>query len=151
MNTIANRIQYLLEKGFLTKKELAKYLEVPLNVLLPIIDGEKEPELHLAVLIAEYFGVSVDWLITGRGHIKRHEEYNFDSNILITNSTQNSEIKFDLSDSIKLPTGEKVDERREDFKSPYVKDILKLIKSLSPDQRKKVLKIIRLTFDLESN
>lgn len=151
METISKRIQYLLEKGFLTKKELAKYLEISLSDLLPIIDGEKDPGLNVAILIAEYFGVSVDWLLTGRGHIKRHEEYNFSSNNLIPNPTQSRDIKFDLSDSIKLPTGEKVDERREDFKSPYIKEILSLIKKLSPDKRKKALNIIRLTFDLESN
>lgn len=151
MDTLSKRIEYLLEKGFLTKKELARYLEIPLSTLLPIVAGKKKPELNVAILIAEYFGVSVDWLLTGRGHIKRHEEYNISSNELLVNQTEGNKLKFDLSDSIKLPTGEKIDERREDFRSPFIKEILGLIKKLSPDQRKKALKIIRLTFDLESN
>ena len=147
METISKRIQYLLEKGFLTKKELAKYLEIPLNNLLLVIDGEEDPELNMAILIAEYFGVSIDWLLTGRGHIERHQEYNRSSDKVISNHT----IKFDLSDSIKLPSGKNIDERREVFRSPFIKEILNSIKKLSPDQRKKALKIIRLTFDLESN
>jgi len=151
METIGKRIQYLLKKEMMIQKELSKYLDVPLNLLTAIINGEVEPELSTAILIAEYFGVSLDWFVTGRGHIDRHEEYNHRPHILRKDKDITGNIHIEMSDSIKLPSGDKVDERRSDFKSPFIKEILSSIKKLTPDQRNKVLQIINLTFDLEKN
>lgn len=151
METIGKRLHYLLKKEMLTQKELSKYLDIPLHLLAAIINGEVEPELSTAILIAEYFGVSLDWFVTGRGHIRRHEEYNYLPHILRKDKDITGNIHIELSDSIMLPSGDKVDERRSDFKSPFIKEIVSSIKKLTPDQRKKVLQIINLTFDLEQN
>ena len=151
METIGDRISYLLKKEIVTLKELSNYLDIPLNILTSIVQDKSKPEINNAIAIAEYFGVSLDWLVTGRGHVERHEEYSSKPHILRKDKEMRGNIQIDLSDSIQLPSGETVDERRSDFKSPFVKDILSLIRKLTPDQRKKVLKLINLTFDLESN
>ena len=151
MDTIGKRIQYLLKKEFLTSNELSKYLDIPLSFLTAIIRDETEPELSTAILIAEYFGIPLDWFVTGRGHIERHEEYNQRPHILTKDKDVQGNIQIDITDSIDLPSGKKVDERRADFKSPFVKEILASIKKLTSEQRQKVLQIINLTFDLEQN
>ena len=151
METIGERIQHLLQKAIITKNELSKYLDIPLNILSPIIDGETKPDISDAIAIAEYFGVSLDWFVTGRGHMDRHEEYNYQPHLLRKDKEVRGNIQIEIIDSVRLPSGETVDERRSDFKSPFVKDILALIRKLTPDQRNKVLQLINLTFDLESN
>lgn len=151
MDTISNRIQYLLNRDLLTLKELSKYLELSMSMLTAIVRDNQMPDLEVSILIAEYFGVSLDWLVTGRGHIERHEEYDYSPHILRKDKDLSGKIQIELNDSIELPTGEIVDERREDFKSPYMKEILASIRELTPEQRAKALKIIKLTFDLENN
>ncbi|HDL19176.1 MAG TPA: XRE family transcriptional regulator [Bacteroidetes bacterium] len=151
METVAKRIQYLLTRELLTLNELAKYLEISLSMLTAIVRDNQAPELEVAILIAEYFGVSLDWLVTGRGHIERHEEYDYSPHILRKDKELSGKIQINLNDSVELPTGEVVDERREDFKSPYIKEIIASIRELNPDQRVKALKLIKLTFDLENN
>lgn len=151
METIGERISYLLKKENATLKELSTYLEIPLSILTSVVHDKSKPGINTAIAVAEYFGVSLDWFVTGRGHVERHEEYGSQPHVLRKDKEMRGNIQIDLSDSIQLPSGETVDERRSDFKSPFVKEILSLIRKLTPDQRKKVLQLINLTFDLESN
>ncbi|WP_170169090.1 helix-turn-helix domain-containing protein [Mesobacillus subterraneus] len=63
MSTFGEKLRYLREKNNLSQYELAHKLEFA-NTLIPTYElGKKEPSLNHLELIADYFNVSVDYLL----------------------------------------------------------------------------------------
>ena len=65
MNTIGERINSLIKRSGITQKKLAVITNIPLRTLANIIKGDVEPGLHKINSIAQYFNVSLDWLVNG--------------------------------------------------------------------------------------
>ncbi|RSD27631.1 XRE family transcriptional regulator [Mesobacillus subterraneus] len=63
LSTFGEKLRYLREKNNLSQYELAHKLEFA-NTLIPTYElGKKEPSLNHLELIADYFNVSVDYLL----------------------------------------------------------------------------------------
>ncbi|MBY9078267.1 helix-turn-helix transcriptional regulator [Paenibacillus sp. HN-1] len=63
VNEIADRLKSLIEEKGLTRYKLAKLTKVPYTTLIKIMDGTtKNPQIETLNAIADYFGVSVDYL-----------------------------------------------------------------------------------------
>lgn len=57
------RLKKLREKSNLTQEELAKRLEMPRSTYSNYESGKREPDFYTAKKIADFFGVSVDYLL----------------------------------------------------------------------------------------
>ena len=69
MSDLGSRINILIKRKGITQKELAKSTGIPLRTLANIIKGQAEPGLYKICVIADYFDVSLDWLIHGFRHV----------------------------------------------------------------------------------
>lgn len=128
MNTLGRRLKDVLrEKGF-TQKELAANLEMPEATISNILKDKAEPGVFKIMLIASYLNIDLNWLITGRCFQEDNEK--------------NKE-GFVFHDH-------RVNERPGAY-SPEQKKLLNVINQLTPDQQKKLLKIIRVTFLSEND
>lgn len=57
-------------RGFdMTQAELASRIRIAQSYLSALEHGQKEPGANVLLAIAEEFGKSIDWLLTGRSHI----------------------------------------------------------------------------------
>ncbi len=63
MDTIGNRLRDLLTSSDISQRKLAKEIEVSNSTISRIISGDGNVQLKTAVAIADYFCVSLDWLL----------------------------------------------------------------------------------------
>ena len=99
-----------------TQKALSKLLGVSEVMIWSYRNGEKLPRMAMALKMADEFGVSVDWLLQGRGDL----------------------VNRDSSD--KSPTYKSKPLRKS------TKAIVDLVETLTESERKKALKLLNLTF-----
>lgn len=59
----AKRLQELRENRFITRKDLAVALNITISALGMYERGQREPNIDMLIKIADYFNVSVDFLI----------------------------------------------------------------------------------------
>lgn len=59
----ANRLQELRENSFISRKDLAAALNISVSALGMYERGQREPNIDMLVKIADYFDVSVDFLL----------------------------------------------------------------------------------------
>lgn len=64
--SVAERINLLLNKQGKRQSDLARFLEVRPTTVSEWVHGKREPSGMLYEKIADYFGVSLDYLIAGR-------------------------------------------------------------------------------------
>ena len=69
--TVYRRVRDLREDNDKTQKELALFLNMQLTVYQRYERGERELPLWAAIKLAEYYNVSLDYLV-GRTDIKEH-------------------------------------------------------------------------------
>lgn len=62
---IAQRIKNLRSEEQLTQVELGRRVDIPSNNIACIERGERDLSVRYAKKIADYFGVGVEWLLTG--------------------------------------------------------------------------------------
>ncbi|NOX38739.1 MAG: helix-turn-helix transcriptional regulator [Calditrichaeota bacterium] len=65
METLGERIQFLLKKNGLRARDLAKGVNLPETTISNIINNKFEPGVNKIKKIAEFFDVDLHWLITG--------------------------------------------------------------------------------------
>lgn len=70
--TIGEKIKILCKEGNMSTSELADSLNRQVATISRYINGDREPKLSIICEIADYFDVSVDWLL-GRSE---HRNYN---------------------------------------------------------------------------
>lgn len=75
MNTVSNRIKYLLESEGLKQKELADRLSTSAQTVNNWIKRDSISR-EAAQQISEKFGYSLDWLLSGNGAPKKHTSNN---------------------------------------------------------------------------
>ncbi|EJL38973.1 SOS response transcriptional repressor, RecA-mediated autopeptidase [Brevibacillus sp. CF112] len=66
MNTIAERIEYLIEKKGLSKNQFAKEVGISTGNLGDWKRGKSMPGANALIAISSFFDVSLDWLMTGK-------------------------------------------------------------------------------------
>lgn len=71
--TFANRLKDLREENKLTQAELAQKFNITSQTISQYERGIRTPDFALLNSIADYFGVSVDYLL-GRTNIRNYEE-----------------------------------------------------------------------------
>ena len=149
METIADRLRRILDERKITQRELARLTGLHFNTINSYVSGKKEPGAEKLRKIADALNADLNWLIRGETFdqykIRIHEEKHTGAQVI-----QNSTIHVggDFVTKIVLPTGEEIPERRADYKIPYVAEIIRLVKKLTDEQRKKVVELIRTVFDL---
>ena len=71
--TIGERIRYVRLKNLLTQREFAASIGVGRSALVRYETGEGFPSVLVAASIAETCGVSLNWLILGKGGYRRDD------------------------------------------------------------------------------
>lgn len=71
--TFGERLRYLIEEQALTQRQVAADLHIAPSTLSGYIIGEREPDYRTLIGIAEYFEVTVDYLL-GVTNIRRYTE-----------------------------------------------------------------------------
>lgn len=62
-STFSNNLRMLIESRGLTTKDFCIDIEIPAATISRYLTGDREPKLSYVVKIAEYFSVSIDWMI----------------------------------------------------------------------------------------
>ncbi len=65
METLGERIQFLLKKNGLRARDLARGVNLPETTISNIINNKFEPGVNKIRKIGEFFDVDLHWLITG--------------------------------------------------------------------------------------
>ena len=60
---LGKRLKSLREQNQITQEELAKILDIDSSTIANYENGNRQPKYHTLVNIADYFGISIDWLI----------------------------------------------------------------------------------------
>jgi len=125
MNTLGDRLKKAIKDANLTQKKVAKALNIPEATLSNLIKNKYEPGIYKIKQLADFLGVDLNWLITGRTfeerlasrpHKKKHPIIN---NWLLT-----------------------VNNSHTDNLENCISEIINKLKKMTPNQRKKVLKFI---------
>ena len=63
-------IRNLRKDNKMSQQELADVLNITREALSHYETGRREPNLRIMMKMSEYFGVSIDYLVTGREYVK---------------------------------------------------------------------------------
>lgn len=63
---IGKRIQNLRKDRNLTQQQLAEELGISPNMVAKVESGLRIPSIDMFVVMAEYFGISLDYLVLGK-------------------------------------------------------------------------------------
>ncbi|WP_308636252.1 helix-turn-helix domain-containing protein [Paenibacillus silvisoli] len=66
MRTFGERLSYLRHRKELSQEEFSKVLRIGKSTLGMYETNKREPAHEMTAQIADYFEVSVDWLVTGK-------------------------------------------------------------------------------------
>jgi transcriptional regulator with XRE-family HTH domain len=128
MDTFKGRLKQLRNEKNLTQKELAKYIGTTRATLASWETGRREPDFETTSKIADYFNVSVDYLL-GQTDIRNPADEITDA---VSDDPELAEFWNKLKD-------------REDLKL-----LFKQTKNLSPKAIRQVMRIIKAIEDEES-
>ena len=85
MDTFVKRLKSLREKKQLSQKELASHIGVARATVASWETGRREPDYETAKILAEFFGVSVDYLLgsatSPRFYVTGGNKYNLDESL----------------------------------------------------------------------
>lgn len=73
---LAEQITYLRTRAGMTQRQLAKELHVGLSAIGMYEQGRRTPSIEILIQMANLFGVSLDYLITGKEFSASNEENN---------------------------------------------------------------------------
>ena len=65
-DTIANRLRTLRMEHEISQEKLAEELDIARTTVSHLENGNREPSLYVLMAYAEYFSVSVDWILYGK-------------------------------------------------------------------------------------
>lgn len=71
---IRNRIAHLRKRAGLNQADLAEMLNLSASAIGMYEQGRRTPSIEVLIILAEFFNVSLDYLITGSDHIPRSEQ-----------------------------------------------------------------------------
>ncbi len=125
MRTFGERLKYLIEEQKINQKILAKNVGLSESLIGRYLKNEREPGISKAEQIADYFGVDLNWLITGRTFEERLASRPHKKKQPIINNWL-----FTVNNS------------HTDNLENCISEIINKLKKMTPNQRKKVLKFI---------
>ena len=144
-----NRLKELRKKAKISQKDFSKEREIPLRTLQSWENGESQIKPEKAQQLAEYFDVSI-------GYLLGYEDNNsFVSSVinevdLLDPDDNTNNLNSDLKNKINLVKkliSEEQSDREEDYRKTIVKDSYNLLKGLDLDDVLTVARIIeRLYF-----
>lgn len=144
-----NRLKELRKKAKISQKDFSKEREIPLRTLQSWENGESQIKPEKAQQLAEYFDVSI-------GYLLGYEDNNsFVSSVinevdLLNPDDNTNNLNSDLKNKINLVKkliSEEQSDREEDYRKTIVKDSYNLLKGLDLDDVLTVARIIeRLYF-----
>ena len=131
MNTFSKRLKELRRDRRLTQKELGKALFIDDTSISKYENEKAMPENELLQRIADYFGVSIDYLL-GRSN---------ETHILVDNENKNSNINleemiFDFEkglENVIMKNGERLDERTKELFKQSLRNVYDFI---APEDKK---------------
>lgn len=142
MKDFAKRLERLIEhRRPLTHAELAEKIGVHKNSISAYVRGELVPSAEVALKLGNYFGCSLDWLLRGM----TFEQFKYEN---FSSGGQTGDVS--VSEELReiLPDGEVIEERRSDYRETQIKKIIFLARQLSEDDRKKLIKVIQVMFEI---
>ena len=71
MMSFCNKLRQLIDERNLTQKQLALNLHIAVSTMGGYVQGTSEPDFQTLKLIAEYFGVSTDYLLNVKKHLQK--------------------------------------------------------------------------------
>lgn len=80
MKTFGGRLRYLRVKQNLTQKQLGSSLKISESAIGMYERDEREPSFELVARVADYFDVSVDWLLVRTNNPSTKIDFNLDIN-----------------------------------------------------------------------
>ncbi|EBU1221932.1 TPA: helix-turn-helix domain-containing protein [Salmonella enterica subsp. enterica serovar Java] len=82
--SISERLKQVLEAQNLTITDAATKCGIPYRSLQNYLRGEREPKAEALVVIGTQLGISLDWLLTGRGvmHVSPNLPDNIESSLI---------------------------------------------------------------------
>lgn len=90
--TVGDRLKYVLELKDVTPYKIGKDIPVSRAMIGNYISGENEPSVKNIILIAEYLGVNLNWLLTGKGDIFQNKEESEVSGYKLDNNEKQSTV-----------------------------------------------------------
>ncbi|TFD95502.1 helix-turn-helix domain-containing protein [Dysgonomonas capnocytophagoides] len=90
--TVGDRLKYVLELKDVTPYKIGKDTPVSRAMIGNYISGENEPSVKNIILIAEYLGVNLNWLLTGKGDIFQNKVESEDSGYKLDNNEKQSTV-----------------------------------------------------------
>jgi len=140
MKTFAERLKFLIKTSGVKQKDLARAVGLPESTISSYTRGEKEPGVTKAALIARYFGVDLNWLILGESLEDRQHKGDVKYiNVHDIGGPANVTIGY----NIQLPGGRVVQERRAEYRAEHMRELIAILRELTPEQRKAVLQFIK--------
>lgn len=80
MGTLGDRIKFLRDSNNITMKTLSEATKISKGNLSSYENNKFKPSADAIILISEYFGVTTDWLLTGKDP-KQQNSSNVESNV----------------------------------------------------------------------
>lgn len=65
---ICDRMRTLRMEHEISQEKLAEELDIARTTVSHLENGNREPSLYVLMAYAEYFSVSVDWILYGKEH-----------------------------------------------------------------------------------
>lgn len=128
LDDIGARIKVRMKREHTNAKELARNLDMSENTLGRIVQGKGVAGIDKIIDIAEILNVSTDWLIYGKDGYGRNEFGD-----LPTKEAIEKVIRQNHTDLSPVPPGQ----------GKTLKQIIRAVQKLSPEDQKKILKIIK--------
>lgn len=82
MKIYGDRLKQLMEQNGLTQNELAEKTGISQSVICYYILDKREPCISIAKKIADYFGVSVDYMLRSDEELSTNHDSKWKSNLL---------------------------------------------------------------------
>ena len=68
MNNFAKNLTLLMKENSISQKELAQKLNVKQQTISRYVNGEREPDIDILIVISKYFDITVDQLVGSEGY-----------------------------------------------------------------------------------
>lgn len=93
MASLGSRISYLRNKRGISQEEFSKILKIGKSTLGMYEIDKREPSHEMSARIANYFNVSLDWLLTGN---EKDTEYNLPEEVILK-VMREAEVEYNVS------------------------------------------------------
>lgn len=75
IETFANKLKKARNDTGLTQREVAEELKISKSTIASYETGRTQPDIEMLGTLADFYNVSVDWLLGTKGNNKKDEDY----------------------------------------------------------------------------